>query len=264
MIARTALERSPILPYPTLPAPKPHNRVNVSVVIPTLNEAKNLPFVLPRIPDWVHEVIIVDGYSTDNSIEIAQELWPDVRIVMQEGRGKGAALRTGFAAATGDVIVMLDADGSTDPAEIPLYCASLARADFIKGSRFLQGGGTDDMELHRKFGNWCFTMAVKVLFGGTFSDLCYGYMAFWRRILPELDLDCDGFEIETLMSVRALQKNLKIAEVPSFEARRVHGTSNLRAIPDGWRILKIIFKEATKHHTQNKLKKGFFSLRKSF
>src|SRR5437868_14684742 len=120
-----------------LPAPSVTSRVNkklsVSVVIPTLNEAENLPHVLPRIPDWVDEVLLVDGHSTDRTVEVARELRPDIRIMMQEGRGKGAALRTGFTAASGDLIVMLDADGSTDPAEIPAFVgALLAGADLAK------------------------------------------------------------------------------------------------------------------------------------
>jgi len=216
----------------------------VSVVIPALNEAENLPHVLPLIPSWVDEVLLVDGHSTDRTVEVALELLPNIRIVYQEGRGKGAALRTGFAAATGDIIVMLDADGSTDPAEIPLFCAALlAGADFVKGSRFLQGAGTADMELHRMLGNLVFVMSVRLLFGGNFSDLCYGYNAFWRGVLSSLNLDGDGFEIETMMNVRALQAGLKIAEVPSFEYKRRHGCSRLRAIPDGWRVLRTIFKE---------------------
>ena len=96
-----------------------HNPPWVSVVIPTLNEAKNLPYVLPRIPDWVHEVILVDGHSSDGTVEIAQELRPDVRVEIQKGKGKGDALRQSFEVASGDIIIMLDADGSTDPAEIP-------------------------------------------------------------------------------------------------------------------------------------------------
>src|SRR6058998_2153306 len=91
------------------------SRNTVSVVIPAMNEAENLPYVLPRIPAWVHEVILVDGNSTDGTVEVARQLWAGIRIVRQQGRGKGAALRSGFAAATGDIIVMLDADGSTDP-----------------------------------------------------------------------------------------------------------------------------------------------------
>jgi glycosyltransferase involved in cell wall biosynthesis len=216
----------------------------VSVVIPTKNEAKNLPHVLPRVPHWVHEVLIVDGHSTDGTVEVARRLRSDVRIIQQTGKGKGDALRCGFAAATGDIIVMLDADGSTDPAEIPVFCAALrAGADFVKGSRFLQGGGTSDMEFHRKMGNLGFVLLVRMLFGGNFSDLCYGYSAFWRRVLPQLCIDCDGFEVETLMNVRALRAGLKIAEVPSFEAMRIYGTSNLRAIPDGLRVLRTIVTE---------------------
>lgn len=218
--------------------------VKVSVVVPTLNEEKNLPHVLPLIPTWVHEVVLVDGHSKDNTIAVAKALMPDIRIVMQEGKGKGAALRSGFAAVTGDLIVMLDADGSTDPGEIPTYIGPLlSGADFVKGSRFLQGGGTADMEWYRRFGNWALLTFVRVLFGCRYSDLCYGYNAFWTHVLPDLDLDADGFEIETLMNLRVLKANLNVAEVPSFEAPRIHGTSNLRTIPDGWRVLKTIVKE---------------------
>jgi glycosyltransferase involved in cell wall biosynthesis len=223
----------------------------ISVVIPTLNEAENLPHVLPFIPLWVDEILIVDGHSTDKTVEVARELRHDVQIVMQQGRGKGNALRAGFAAATGDIIVMLDADGSTDPREIPAYVGTLiAGADYVKGSRFLQGGGTSDMELYRKFGNWSFVMAVRVLFGGQYTDLCYGYNAFWKRVLPQLNLDADGFEIETLMNLRALSARLKIAEVASFEAERVFGESHLKAIPDGIRVLKIILREWLATHTK--------------
>jgi len=233
---------------------RPEQPTTVSVVIPTLNEAENLPYVLPQIPQWVDEVLIVDGNSTDGTAEVARELLPNVRVIQQEGKGKGDALRSGFAAATGDIIIMLDADGSTDPAEIPLFCAALLQgADFVKGSRFLQGAGTADMELHRMLGNLAFVLSVRLLYGGNFSDLCYGYNAFWRKAISALELDGDGFEIETMMNVRALRAGLKVAEVPSFESRRRHGSSRLRAIPDGWRVLKTIFKErfATRRFEEN-------------
>jgi glycosyltransferase involved in cell wall biosynthesis len=222
----------------------PRPAYHVSAVIPALNEAKNLVHVLPRIPPWVHEVILVDGHSTDGTAEVASALWPDIRIVQQRGRGKGAALRTGFDAATGDIIVMLDADGSTDPSEIPAFVgALLAGADFAKGSRFLQGGGTADMPLYRQLGNSAFVAMVRCLFGGHYTDLCYGYNAFWRSAVRSLRLDGNGFEIETMMNIRALVNGLKIAEVPSFEGARVHGTSNLKTIPDGWRVLTTIWRE---------------------
>ena len=126
----------------------------MSVVIPTLNEELNLPFVLPRIGTWIDEVIIVDGRSTDNTPEVARELLPGVRIVHERRSGKGAALRAGFAACSCDLIIMLDADGSTDPREIPLFVGALAAgAEFVKGTRFAQGAGTEDMWFLRRFGN---------------------------------------------------------------------------------------------------------------
>src|SRR5262249_50592880 len=135
--------------------------IRVSVVIPTLNEAPNLPHVLPKIPGWVHEIVIVDGDSTDGTPEVARQLRPEVRVVQQVGRGKGAARRSGLAHDTGDVIVMLDADGSMDPSEMPAYVgALLAGADMAKGSRFLQGGGTHDMPMYRKLGNGVFVALV--------------------------------------------------------------------------------------------------------
>jgi glycosyltransferase involved in cell wall biosynthesis len=192
----------------------------------------------------VDEVILVDGYSTDDTIAVARALLPNIRIVMQKARGKGSALCSGFEAATGDIIVMLDADGSTDPTELHGFVGVLlAGADFAKGSRFMQGGGTADMPLYRKLGNWGFVLSVRTLFGGSYSDLCYGYNAFWRDVLPHLWLDADGFEIETMMNIRALRAGLVVAEVPSFEAERIYGTGRLRTSPDGWRVLKTIVKE---------------------
>jgi glycosyltransferase involved in cell wall biosynthesis len=216
----------------------------VSLVVPTLNEENNMPQLFASIPDFVDEVILVDGCSTDRTVELAKEMRPDVIVVHQTGKGKGSALRQGFQAANGDIIVMIDADGSTNPAEIPSFVGTLlAGADFAKGSRFMQGGGTSDMEIHRYLGNQFFVWVVRILFGGKYTDLCYGYNAFWTWALPLLNLDGDGFEIETMMNIRVLQAGLQVAEVPSFENRRFMGLSNLNAIRDGFRILGTIFKE---------------------
>lgn len=219
---------------------------SVSVIVPAMNEEKNLPHVLPRIPKWVDEVILVDGNSSDRTVAVARELIPDIVVVGQDERGKGAALRAGFNVARGDILVMIDADGSTDPNEIPAFVgALLAGSDFVKGSRFMQGGGTLDMEWFRRLGNWGFVTLVKWRFGGQFSDLCYGYAAFWRDVLPVLGLETtNGFEVETGMNIRVLRSDLKVAEVPSVELMRIHGKSNLRTIPDGWRVLKEIVKQS--------------------
>jgi len=218
--------------------------LTVSVVIPALNEADNLAHVLPRVPDWVSEILLVDGHSTDATVEVARQLQPNIRVIQQDGFGKGDAIRTGFAHATGQIVVMLDADGSMDPAEIPLFVgALLSGAQMAKGSRFLQGGGTTDMPLYRQLGNQAFVLLVRWFFGGRYSDLCYGYNSFWAEVLPVLELDCDGFEVETVINVHALRAGLRITEVPSFEASRVHGRGRLRTLPDGWRVLKALIRE---------------------
>ncbi|MDQ3865328.1 MAG: glycosyltransferase family 2 protein [Actinomycetota bacterium] len=216
----------------------------VSVVIPTLNEAKNLPHVFANLPDDIFEIVLVDGFSTDDTVTVARELYPDVRIVSQTRRGKGNALACGFAACRGDVIVMLDADGSANGMEIPRFVEALTNgAHFAKGSRFVDGGGSSDITFLRRVGNWFFSHLVNLLFGTRYSDLCYGYNAFWAQYLPYLSVDCDGFEVETLINIRAARAGLKTAEVPSFEEGRIYGESNLRPFRDGFRVLRTIFRE---------------------
>jgi glycosyltransferase involved in cell wall biosynthesis len=237
----------------------------VSVVIPTLNEARNLPYVFSRLPADVHEVIVVDGHSVDDTITVARQLRPDVRIIRQTRRGKGNALACGFEAATGDVIAMVDADGSADPSEIPKFMDALLRgADFAKGTRFAAGGGSSDITWLRSLGNYLLGMVVNVCYGTHYSDLCYGYNVFWRKYVPILGLDVtsapsrrgdgrlwgDGFEIETLIHMRVAEKGLFVAEVPSFEHPRIHGVSNLDAFSDGLRVLTTILVERRHHRSR--------------
>lgn len=218
--------------------------VTVSVVVPTLNEAMNLPFVLSRLPAHLYEVVIVDGHSTDETVEVAKRLRPDALIVQQSGKGKGNALACGFAACSGDVIVMLDADGSTDPSEIPFFLEALVKgAQFAKGSRFLPGGGSADITRGRRLGNTFLNIIVNSLYGTRYTDLCYGYNAFWSSCLTSLVVDCPGFEVETLINIRVAKLGLRVEEIPSFESERLHGQSNLHPIRDGWRILRVIFRE---------------------
>jgi glycosyltransferase involved in cell wall biosynthesis len=216
----------------------------VSVVIPAMNEAENLPYAFSRLPEGLHEVILVDGHSVDETVAVAQSLRPDVRIVTQSGKGKGNAMADGFAACTGDIIVMLDADGSTDPAEIPRFVSALCSgADFVKGSRYAQGGSSMDITHIRSLGNRVLRGIVNAMYGTHYTDLCYGYNAFWARCLPYMRVDCDGFEVETLINIRIAKAGLIVHEVPSYESIRLHGTSNLRALPDGSRVLRTIVRE---------------------
>jgi glycosyltransferase involved in cell wall biosynthesis len=234
--------------------PSRSQQPRISIVVPALNEARNLAVVLPTLPQ-VHEVILVDGGSVDGTIETAQAVMPDIRVVRQLRRGKGNALAAGFAEVTGDVVVMFDADGSADPAEIPAFVdALIAGADFAKGSRFREGGGSHDITPIRNAGNKFLNTVMNVSFRTRFTDLCYGYNAFWADLIPLLDLPDhqlvmprdaamlwgDGFEIETLINCRFAAAGVKITEVPSVERDRIYGASNLRAVSDGLRVLRTL------------------------
>jgi glycosyltransferase involved in cell wall biosynthesis len=224
----------------------------VTIVVPAWNEARNLEIVLPGLPK-VHEVIVVDGHSTDGTAEVVARVLPEAKFLQQTRRGKGNALAVGFEAATGDVIVMFDADGSADASEISDFVAALvAGADFAKGSRVLAAGGSDDITLVRDTGNRMLTLFTNVLFRTKYTDLCYGYNAFWRDVLQHLAIPSsrydtaqwgDGFEIETLINCRVAAADLQIHEVPSVELRRIHGESNLHAVRDGLRVLRTILTE---------------------
>jgi glycosyltransferase involved in cell wall biosynthesis len=232
-----------------------HGEPTVSVVIPAKNEARNLPHVFATLPQDLYEVILVDGDSTDDTVVVATKLRPDITIIGQTRKGKGNALACGFAAASGDFIVMLDADGSTDPAEIPRFVNALREgADFAKGSRFMPGAGSSDISRLRQLGNFGLNRIVNLLYRTRYTDLCYGYNAFRRECLNVMDLDAgeaegpdkgsmlwgDGFEVETLINVRIAKAGLRVAEVPSFERSRYYGSSNLNAFSDGLRVLRTI------------------------
>ncbi|RZT86902.1 glycosyltransferase involved in cell wall biosynthesis [Pseudonocardia sediminis] len=246
-----------------LPAPartRPGLHPAVSVVVPTRNEARNLEIVLPAIAavrPAVHEIIVVDGHSTDGSLDVARRVLPSVRTLTQTRTGKGNAVACGFAAVTGDVVVMFDADGSADPDEIPAFVAALvAGADVAKGSRFTDGGGSDDITFLRRAGNAGLNGVANALFGTSFTDLCYGYNAFRADVLPALELPAvdapappggmlrgDGFEIETMLHCRIAAAGLSATEVPSVERRRMFGDTNLRTFADGARVLRTLLAE---------------------
>lgn len=220
--------------------------MKVSVVIPTLNEEKNLPIVLKelRYMDCINEIIVVDGHSKDRTVDIAKKF--GCKVIYDE-KGKGSALRKGMIIAKSDIIVSMDADCSMLPTEILLLKAGIeAGYDVCMGSRFIQGGGTEDMPLFRKLGNKFFVFLVNLFWGMNYSDLCYGYRAFRKSVIGQLDLKRDGFGIETEMSIKAAKKGIRVLEVPSFEKSRKYGKGNLRTFKDGWNIFKTIIGELFK------------------
>jgi hypothetical protein len=216
----------------------------VTVVMPALNEAESIGWVVENLPGWVDELVLVDGQSIDHTVSVVRRLEPTTVVVHQTDKGKGSALRAGFAAATSDIIVTIDADGSTDPREIPRFVEALRNgADFAKGSRHMVGGGSRDFTLIRRLGNIAFVALSNLLFGHKFTDLLYGYVAFWRSDLGALNLTATGFEIETELVLNAAEAGMRISEVPSVELPRRAGTSNLNACRDGLRVLRTMLKQ---------------------
>jgi glycosyltransferase involved in cell wall biosynthesis len=238
---------------------------SVSVMIPTLNEARNLPYVLNTVPGWVDEIIIVDGRSTDDTLRIAKVLRPDIRVIYEPKPGKGAAMKTGFEAASGDFIIALDADGSMDGAEIGAFRDALeAGADYVKGTRFGPGGGSADITRFRRFGDGGICLLIRLLFGGRYTDATYGYIGVRAESVDKIGIDSDGFEVETLIGIRAHRAGLKTTEVPCFETSRIHGTSNLHALRDGIRIFTVIVKERFRRNRHRAAKTGLGNERSKF
>jgi Glycosyl transferase family 2 len=248
LIEVEALSVREVTPYAGPDRREGARRAKVSVVVPAMNEEQNIGPVLGELPEGLHQVILVDGNSKDETVAAARRAYPGIDVVTQTGKGKGDALRAGFAAVSGNLIVMLDADGSADPAEIPRFVEALeSGADFAKGSRFIAGGGSADITALRKLGNRFLGLTVNTLHRTSFTDLCYGYNAFWTRCLPHISLDVPGFEVETHINLRVASAGMRIIEVPSYERDRFHGQSNLNTFRDGFRVLHTILSEARRN-----------------
>jgi glycosyltransferase involved in cell wall biosynthesis len=221
--------------------------LKIGVVIPTLNEERNLPRVLEGLRRiGIRDVLVIDGRSIDKTVEVAKDF--GVNIVAQEGYGKGDAVvqvfNNGYLPV--DAIVMLDADGSMIPEEIPIYVDKLKSGfDIVKGSRFMKNGFSEDMSVFRRLGNLFFIFLVRFLWGVDYTDLCYGFAIFKKESISKLapHLKSKNFEIETEVFIKAKKIGLTVAEVPSVELRRRHGKSNLKAFLDGFRILRTIIFE---------------------
>lgn len=217
----------------------------VTVIIPTLNEEKNLPHVLPRIPSIVDEILIVDGHSTDNTVKVATEIMPNIRVIIQDGEGKGDAITCGAKVAIGDYFLVLDADGSQEPEEIPLYIEKVKEGyDLVKGSRYLPGARTEDETLFRKIIIKIAQTVANKLWKTKFSDICYGVFLIDRKKYLNLNIKSSGFDIEWELMAKAARKGLKVAEVPAVEKERIHGKSHLSWWHDGWVIAKAVFRES--------------------
>src|SRR5690349_2511851 len=231
---------------------------SVTVVIPALNEEHNLPLILENLPA-VDEVVVVDGRSRDDTVAVAREVRPDVIVVRQTRSGKGNALVCGFAASTSDIVVTLNADGSADPQEIPRFVdALLSGAEAAHGSRYRPGGDHRDAGAPERFGHGLLCRVVNVFFGTRFTDLSCGYNAYWRVLLPALELPApdargpkrgrrawgEGPEIDTLTTLRMATQGLRVVEVATVGYPRLHGEDRPRLVlPSALRALRAAWLE---------------------
>ena len=218
----------------------------ISIVIPSLNEERNMPHLISGIRRIMsgkkYEVIVVDGYSTDNTAVIAENMGARV---LYDNVGKGSALIKGLLSARGEILISMDADLSHEPRELGLLVSSIKSGyDICMGSRFIAGGNSEDISAIRAFGNKVFVVLVNSLFKSHYSDICYGYRSFNKKILQRLNLSERGFGIEAEISIKAAKLGLKTIEVPSTEKKRSAEEAKLRTFRDGYIILKTILRNA--------------------
>lgn len=219
--------------------------MKVSLVIPTRNEEGCIGKVLGEIPrKLVDEVIIVDGHSTDKTItEIKKFLKRSDKLVHQSKLGYGAAFLEGFKKVTGDVVIMMDADGSHNPKGIGEIINKLKLGyEFVMASRYAKGGKSDDDTLIRFLGNKIFTWMTNVVHGTNVTDSLYLFSAISKKQLGKLKLESSGFEFCTEIIVKAHRAGLKFAEIPTTERKRYAGKSKVNSIVHGFKILRMILR----------------------
>lgn len=224
-----------------LVGPLPRRRpFTTTLLVPTLNEIDGMRSVMPLVSrDWVDQILILDGGSTDGTTEYALEHGYD--LVVQRRPGIRFAYMDALPHIKGDVILTFSPDGNSLPHLIPVVLDKLQEGhDMVIASRYLEGAKSDDDDLLTAFGNWLFTRTVNLLYRGSYTDVMVIYRAYWREMISALDLDKDSsystpewlfqtlISWEPLLSVRAIKQRLKIAEVPGDEPARVGGERKLR------------------------------------
>lgn len=223
----------PIAPRHAYPS---GTRPRITVLVPTRNEAANLLPVLVAARPWADELLVVDGHSTDGTREIAVAC--GAHVLLDNGRGKGAAIRMGIEAATGDIVVCIDADGSHDPGDIPALVEPILAgvADHVSGSRML--GGSDELHatIHqfvRLFGSQVITLLINYTLGVRLTDCQNGFRAIRREVARDLGLAEEIMTIEQELIVKTLRRGYRLREVATHEYVRANGSSTFR-VQDVW------------------------------
>jgi len=220
--------------------------LRLTVLIPAHNEEQNLPSVLKRLPKipQIVEVLLVDGHSQDGTVQVARELAPGIKVVQQQGAGKGDAIVSGARVAIGDHFLVLDADGSQIPEEIVTYIEKAETGfDLVKGSRYMDGGSSDEDTLDRRLVTRTAQFVANTLWRTRFSDICYGMFLINRQRFLELGIRSLRHDVEWEVMAKAARNGLKIIEVPAYEAKRISGHSHVSYIRDGWLIARTVLRE---------------------
>ena len=217
--------------------------MKVSLFIPTLNEIDGMRKVMPRIhKDWVDEIIVVDGNSTDGTFEYAQE--QGYITVRQKSKGAINAYWEALEVATGDVIIPFSPDGNSIPELIPVLINKIKEGyDMVIASRYCKGAKSDDDDLASAAGNWVFTQMINLLFGGHYTDSLVMFRA-WRIDLVKLfrhDVQGAGFEPE--LCIQCARHKKRVAEIPGDEPKRFVGEAKINKIKGAIAIFSLILKE---------------------
>jgi len=218
--------------------------MKVSAVIITLNEVGSIGRVLEEIPrDCVDEIVVVDGRSSDGTAELVRKL--GYNVIVQKEKGYGTAFMEGARHATGDVLVLMNGDGSMDPKEIPKFLDQVKKGyKVVFGSRYAKGARSADDTIITYVGNKIFTFLTNFLCGVGISDCLFMYVVVRKDVLESLGMRSWSFEFCIEFPIKVHKKKYKFAQVPCFERKRFCGTKKVNAFFDGLRILWVIIREA--------------------
>ena len=214
--------------------------VKIVCVIPTLNESATVAEVVNKAKQIADRVVVVDGHSEDDTCEIASKEGADV--ILQDGKGKGMALRTAFTKIEEDICVILDGDATYDPLEMEQIIKPILEdeADMVVGSRLKGEMEEGAITWVNKVGNRFFNFLINTFFKGNITDSQSGYRALNRKAIESLNISSKGFEVETEMTIKALKQGLKVKEVPITYSVRRGTPSKLNSVTAGSSIFKTI------------------------